>query len=312
MPRASITQKSPKAAAPAAVPTDAGTAAAAAALLDPPPSYDTFSRSPPALHSTPSSASTVASSAGPAAALRPPLAVHPHHYLAVGQDDTDDEIDDDVETASARMARLAGKSPFTDCTRAAACPITVFLVTAALLFGLMWVYPRLLGIYVNSVRVDPTRFPPVEFSLSPPSVTVHLLANVTVTNPLVIDLDQYHLAVAASYPHFDPPVAIGHSTLNATLALPARSQHTLEMPFALRLPDDSGAPAPAPGAPGLADLVLAVADDCRTRGWLILDLHWTATATSWWWHYGGAVHDVHSVEVPCGPLGRNGTATSHR
>ncbi|KAI9189973.1 hypothetical protein H9P43_001406 [Blastocladiella emersonii ATCC 22665] len=231
-----------------------------------------------------------------------------------------------------RARQLYAKSPCSDCTRAAVCPLVTFVLVVLGLATTMLVYPRLLAVNVHDVGLDFAKVPPIKFGLAPPSVTLHLLSNVSIWNPLLTDLHNVSLNVVAKYPHFDPPVVIGRSTLDQLLELPSRQQASALIPFDVKLPDaslpsassgddehqisllsritglvSSTAEPPRAAAPGLLDVVLALVDDCKSRNAIALDLEIRTSAATWWWKFGGSVNVARNVLVACHAANDTGT-----
>ncbi|ORZ39463.1 hypothetical protein BCR44DRAFT_36108, partial [Catenaria anguillulae PL171] len=267
-----------------------------------------------------------------------------HHYVVVQQPTPHHQIDSDDENYDSngagsgrprvRAAYLAKRSPLSDCTCASLCPIIFFGLVCLSLFVTMLVYPRLLSVHVHSVGLDFSKIPPIKFVLTPsPAITLHLVGNVSIWNPLFTDLHNVSVFVAAKYPHFDPPVTIGYTTLDHLLDLPSHEEASERIPFDLQLPGKQDPPAgivlpsglmsaplaavnqaphalssrivaravdePSRGAPGLLDVVLALIDDCNTRGFITLDLEVRTRATTKWWHFGGSKTTLRGETVQC-------------
>ncbi|KAI9216135.1 hypothetical protein BC828DRAFT_394161 [Blastocladiella britannica] len=282
--------------------TTPGASSSAAPVVPHPPAYSTFTDTQP----TPNSS----------------VVEHHHHHYVVVQQQPQWSAAEIQARREARTAELATKTPCSDCTPRSVIPLLVFSLVVFSLAGVAMVYPRLLNVDVHEVRLDETKWPPIRFGLTPPSITLHLVGNATIWNPLLTDLHNMSVHVTAHYPHFDPPVTIGYTTLDHTLDLPARSGVQAAIPFDISLPNSSSSSSSSEtssvlsrimpigwtgaaagggggGGPGLLDVVLALVDDCKTHGSIALDLEVRTRATTSWWRFGGSHTMLQGYRVAC-------------
>ncbi|KAL7753391.1 hypothetical protein RI367_001166 [Sorochytrium milnesiophthora] len=201
------------------------------------------------------------------------------------------------------VAALADEHPLSDCSTRALVPIMMLVMVIVCLAGIMLVYPRLLRIDVIDVQLDPNSTVPVRFHLSPPSVTFDLVSDVVIANPLFSDLHNMNLTILAYYPHFEPAILIGHSKMNARVELASGSSTPIRVPFQLQFPHDAPQPelsaADLDSPPSLSDVVVALMDDCKTKGHILLNLELLTEAQTWWWHFGGTRQDFRDLLVEC-------------